>query len=153
MFGMGFTEILLIVVMAIIFVGPDKLPSMMVDIAKFLRDVKNTIGTVKDTISEEIDVGDIKKEALAYKEELLRAKEDISQVGNIKGDIATGLSNLNDDLLSMDEETPKVPKAVKNPAEVTFAKKKKKKKNKLNDEVKESTIEQTQPKKEDEIDV
>ena len=152
MFGMGFTEIILIAVMAVIFVGPDKLPSMMVDIAKFFRDVKNTIGTVKDTINEEINVSDIKKEALAYKQELLKAKEDISQVGNIKGDITTGLSNLNDDLLSMDDETPKVPKAAKSPEKVTFAKKKKKKTSKLNDEIKEDTIDQTKPKKEDEID-
>jgi len=152
MFGMGFTEIILIAVMAIIFVGPDKLPSMMVDIAKFLRDVKNTIGTVKDTITEEIDVSDIKKEALAYKQELLKAKEDIGQVGNIKGDIATGLSNLNDDLLSTTYEAPTVSKATKNPEKVTFAKKKKKKKEKPNDKVKESAVEEDKPKKEDEID-
>jgi len=150
MFGMGFTEIILIAVMAIIFVGPDKLPSMMVDIAKFFRDVKNTIGTVKDTISQEIDISDIKNEALAYKQELLKAKEDISQVGNIKGDIASGLSNLNDDLLSMDDKTPK---AAKEPQEVTFAKKKKKKKKeKVNDEIQESTTEQEKTNKEDEID-
>ncbi len=30
MFGMGFTEILMIAVVAIIFLGPDKLPSAMV---------------------------------------------------------------------------------------------------------------------------
>jgi len=141
MFGMGFTEIILIAVIAIIFVGPDKLPSMMVDVAKFFRDIKNAIGTVKDTISEEIDVSDIKKEALAYKQELLDAKEDISQVGNIK-----------DDILSMDEETPKAPKASNKPQEVTFAKKKKKKK-KLPEEVKEGGIEEKELNKEEKIDV
>ena len=36
MFGMGFTEILIIMVIAILFLGPDKLPGAMVDIAKFL---------------------------------------------------------------------------------------------------------------------
>ena len=41
MFGFGFTEILIIVVIAILFLGPDKLPSAMVDVAKFFRSVKN----------------------------------------------------------------------------------------------------------------
>ena len=54
MFGMGFTEILFIAVIAILFLGPDKLPSAMVDIAKFFRQVKKTLGTVKDSLEEEI---------------------------------------------------------------------------------------------------
>ena len=148
MFGMGFTEILLIAVMAIIFIGPDKLPSTMVDIAKFFRNVKNTIGTVKDSIEEEMNVSDIKQEALAYKEQLLKATEDINPVN----DVAAGLSNLNDDILSMDDEKLKAPKAVKKAEKVTFAKKKKKTE-KVNNEVKESTLAQTETKKEDEIDV
>jgi len=134
MFGMGFTEILLIAVMAIIFIGPDKLPSMLVDIAKFFRNVKSTIGTVKESLEEEINVSEIKKEALAYKEELLNAKDELDKVSNIQDTISSGLSNLNDDILSMDDE-PKVPKEAKKPQEVTFAKKSKKKKSKKEDEV------------------
>ncbi len=37
MFGMGIGEILLIAIVAVLFLGPDKLPSTMVDIAKFFR--------------------------------------------------------------------------------------------------------------------
>ena len=33
MFGLGFTEILLITIVAILFLGPDKLPDMMVSVA------------------------------------------------------------------------------------------------------------------------
>jgi len=127
MFGMGFTEILLIAVMAIIFIGPDKLPSMMIDIAKFLRNVKNTISSVKENLEEEINVSDIKKEALAYKEQLLNATEDITQVTKIPNDITTGLASLNDDILDMDD-APKVPKTKKEAQKVTFSKKSKKKK-------------------------
>jgi len=133
MFGMGFTEILLIAVMAIIFIGPDKLPSMMIDIAKFFRNVKNTIGTVKETLEEEINISDIKREALAYKEELLNAKEGLDKVTNIQDTITTGLADLNDDILSTDDE-PLAPKADKKPQEVTFSKKTKKKKSKKEDE-------------------
>ena len=125
MFGMGFTEILMIAVMAIIFIGPDKLPSMMVDIAKFFRNVKNTIGSVKDTMEEEINMTDIKREALAYKEELLKATDELDTIKEIPNTVNTGLTSLNEDILNMDDQTPKAEKESK---KVTFAKKKKKKK-------------------------
>ena len=35
MFGMGLTEIFLIAIVAVLFLGPDKLPSTMIEIAKF----------------------------------------------------------------------------------------------------------------------
>jgi len=62
MFGMGFTEILIILVVAILFLGPDKLPTAMVDIAKFFRNMKKTIGTLKDSLEEEMNVSEIKQE-------------------------------------------------------------------------------------------
>jgi len=37
MFGLGFMEILFIAIIAILFLGPDKLPGAMVDIAKFIK--------------------------------------------------------------------------------------------------------------------
>ena len=37
MFGMGFFEIVVIVIVAIIFLGPDKLPQAIVDVVKFLK--------------------------------------------------------------------------------------------------------------------
>ncbi len=126
MFGMGFTEILLIAVIAIIFIGPDKLPKMMVDIAKMFRNVKNTIGTVKENLEEEINITDIQREALAYKEELLKATEDVSKVTQIPNDISSGLTSLNNDIMNIDD----TPQTSKEPETVTFKKKPKKKKEK-----------------------
>ncbi len=37
MFGMGFMEIILIAIVAIIALGPEKLPGTMVQIAKFIN--------------------------------------------------------------------------------------------------------------------
>jgi len=126
---MGFTEILLIAVIAILFLGPDKLPSAMVDIAKFFRTVKNTIGSVKESLEEEMNVTGIKQEALAYKEELLKASEGLHKVTNVQATIGSEIDNiLNDtDEAKQESETPKVKKAPKEPQEVTFKKKKKKK--------------------------
>ncbi|MCD6190950.1 MAG: Sec-independent protein translocase subunit TatB [Sulfurimonas sp.] len=138
MFGMGFTEILFIAVIAILFMGPDKLPGAMVEIAKFFRTVKKTVGDVKDSLEQEMNVSEIKQEALAYKKELLDAGESLNKVTDIKGTIASGLSDLNDDILGDDDMEDETPKAASKPEKVTFEKKPKKAK---------------KPKKEENIDV
>jgi len=117
MFGLGFTEILVILIIAILFLGPDKLPSAMVDIAKFFRSVKKTVGTVKDTLEQEMSVADIKQEALAYKKELLQASEELNRVTNLTeiGDSLTHTTETN-----MQKEAPK---AHMQQEKVTFEKK------------------------------
>ena len=126
MFGMGFTEILIIAVIAILFLGPDKLPSAMVEVAKFFRSVKKTIGTVKDSLEEEMNITDIKEEALAYKKELLSASDELKKATDIPN-IGASLTNLGDDLLGDDLE-PTAKKEPVKPEKVTFEKKKKIKK-------------------------
>jgi len=133
MFGMGFTEILLIAVIAILFLGPDKLPSTMIEIAKFFRNVKNTIGTVKDSIEDEMHISDIKKEALAYKQELLKATDRVSQVTDIPKEVTRSLDTYADDILKDDEpeeEKSKEEETPQEPQEVTFKNKNKKKEKK-----------------------
>jgi sec-independent protein translocase protein TatB len=123
MFGMGFTEILLIAVVAILFLGPDKLPATMVEIAKFFKSVKSTIGTVKDSLEEEMQATGIKQEALAYKEELLKASESIHKVTDVKSTINSEISSI---LSDEDEPKQEFKKAPSQAQEVTFKKKKKK---------------------------
>jgi len=60
MFGMGFTEILLILIIAIIFLGPERLPKVAVDVAKFLKSFKSNIAEAKESITQEIDVSELK---------------------------------------------------------------------------------------------
>jgi len=134
MFGMGFTEILIVSIIAILFLGPDKLPGAMVEVAKFFRSLKKTIGTVKDSLEEEMNVADIKEEALAYKKELLNAGNELKRVTDVN-QIGTTLSGLSDDILS--DEKPKKKKKNKEEKEknepkaetVTFEKKIKKEDN------------------------
>ena len=130
MFGMGFTEILIIAVIAILFLGPDKLPSAMVEIAKFFRNAKRTISSVKDSLEEEMNVADIKEEALAYKKELLSATDDIKQATELPV-VGASLSNLHDDFFDDDEDEEEDEKPIKKKPpkseKVTFEKKKKKK--------------------------
>ena len=121
MFGLGLTEIMIIVVIAILFLGPDKLPSAMVEVAKFFKNAKSAIGTVKESIEKEINVNEIKEEALAYKKELLDAQEKITKVT----DVNAHLTNLGDDLIGdiESEPTPKPEKKAKKAEKITFEKK------------------------------
>jgi len=86
MFGIGFTEILLISIIAILFLGPDKLPEAMVQIAKFMKSIKKTVGDAKSSLEEEMRIADLKEEALNYKKQLDSATSELQGFKNISID-------------------------------------------------------------------
>ena len=63
MFGMGFMEIFLALVVAVIALGPEKLPTAAVDIAKFFKKLKGDIDSAKSTIDEELNFSEIRDSA------------------------------------------------------------------------------------------
>lgn len=83
MFGIGFTELLLIAVIAILFLGPDKLPGALVEMAKFIKGVKKTIGDAKSSLEEEMKIADLKEEALNYKQQLNEATQELRGFKNL----------------------------------------------------------------------
>lgn len=123
MFGMGFTEILVISIIAILFLGPDKLPEAMVQIAKFFRNAKSTISTVKESLEEEMNVKSMKDEALAYKKELLDASNKVKSATDIKS-MAAKLTTLEDDSFGDDifSTEPEKKSPASKPEEVTLKK-------------------------------
>lgn len=62
MFGIGFFEILIILVVAVIFLGPDKLPQAIVDFVKFFKAVKKSINEAKDTLDKELEISKLTNE-------------------------------------------------------------------------------------------
>lgn len=80
---MGFTEILLIAVVAILFLGPDKLPGAMVEVAKFIKSAKKALTDAKNTLDEEINITELKQEALNYKAKLDEATEELQGFKNL----------------------------------------------------------------------
>ena len=148
MFGIGFTEILLISIIAILFLGPDKLPETMVQIAKFIKGVKKTVGDAKGALEEEMKIADLKDEALNYKKQLDSATSELRSFKNI-------------DLDNILEDEPKEKKVAKPDTEerssetkveqkndvVTFKKKSRKKKEKTSEENTEKTADNTSDEK------
>ncbi|MDP1784020.1 MAG: Sec-independent protein translocase protein TatB [Sulfuricurvum sp.] len=122
MFGMGIGEILVIIIIAVLFLGPDKLPSTMVEIAKFFRSVKGTINTARATIEDEIKLSGIKESALNYQKELTDASSELARITDLT-ELGGDVSALRNDLsLDMPVSAPAAPKE---PEVITFAPKNK----------------------------
>lgn len=86
MFGIGFTELMLISIIAILFLGPDKLPGALVEMGKFIKSVKKTIGDAKSSLEEEMQISDLKEEALSYKKQLTDATDELKGFKNLSLD-------------------------------------------------------------------
>ena len=56
MFGIGLPEMIVILAVALIVVGPDKLPELARSLAKGVNELKNTMNQVKDSLNEETKI-------------------------------------------------------------------------------------------------
>jgi sec-independent protein translocase protein TatB len=137
MFGLGFTEILLIIVVAILFLGPDKLPEAMVNIAKFMKSVKKAIGDAKSSLDEEMKIAELKEEALGYKKKLDDATSELQGFKNIginpMEEIDEAISGAKKSLADIDSTTSTKGTATQVESKqepITFSKKKTKKSSK-----------------------
>jgi len=101
MFGMGFMEIFLVLIVAVIALGPEKLPSAAVDIARFFKKFKNGLDDAKSTLDNELNISEMKREAEEFK----------SSVSNIKNITTLELDNISN-ITDEDTITPSKPKEV-----------------------------------------
>tara|TARA_Y100001980_G_C14556054_1_gene346220 strand:+ start:2464 stop:2670 length:207 start_codon:yes stop_codon:yes gene_type:complete len=63
MFGLGFSEIVFVIVIFIILFGPNEIPKISKNIAKFYRDIVKVKDDFNDSVNEEInDLKKIKKD-------------------------------------------------------------------------------------------
>jgi len=111
MFGMGFMEIFLIAIIAIIALGPDKLPTAMVEVAKFLKKFKSGVADAKSTLDNELNITEMKEEANKFKAQI----EDTKMSMTMDSKVDLGL----DDIMKDDtrQKKPKIKKSKKKKAE------------------------------------
>ncbi|ACY12717.1 Sec-independent protein translocase protein TatB [Haliangium ochraceum] len=62
MFGMGFGEIVIIVVVALLFLGPERLPQAAKSISKGIRDIRKQTRALRETIEDDNEIGDAVRE-------------------------------------------------------------------------------------------
>ena len=74
MFGIGLPEMIIILAVALIVVGPDKLPGLARSLAKGLMEMKKTLNEVKDNLTQEGEVLDSVQTDLKKTADELKAK-------------------------------------------------------------------------------
>lgn len=74
---MSFPEILIIAIVAVLFLGPEKLPTTMVQVAKFLKSFKRTVNDAKNSFDQEIKIQELKEDAKKYKDSISKTTENI----------------------------------------------------------------------------
>lgn len=124
MFGMGFMEILIIAIIAIIALGPDKLPDAMVQIAKFIRKFKTGLEDAKSTLDNELNVSEMKAEANKFKSQIEETKASLS----IESKIDLGLNDILKDDLTNDSSKNETNETNEKIEKVSFKKEKLEKK-------------------------
>jgi len=82
MLDLGFTEILLIGVIAVLVLGPEKLPETMATIFKYLRKIGNFISETKENIDRELQIKELREEANQYKNDLMSASQKLQEITN-----------------------------------------------------------------------
>ncbi len=104
MFGMGFMEIFLIAIVAVIALGPDKLPTAMVQIAKFIKKMKTGLDDAKSTLDSELNISEMKDEANKFKSQIQDTKASLS----IDSKIDLGLKDILKDDLKEESSVKKI---------------------------------------------
>jgi sec-independent protein translocase protein TatB len=97
MFGMGFMEIFLVLIVAVIALGPEKLPGAAVDVAKFFRKFKSGLDDAKSTLDNELNISEMKKEADQF-------KSSVSNIKNITSLELNDLTNMEDDIKTIKKD-------------------------------------------------
>ena len=63
MFNLSFSEILVIIIIGVLVVGPEELPGLIRKIRHFMTHIRNMVSQITDQIDEQTDLGTLKKEA------------------------------------------------------------------------------------------
>ena len=76
MFGIGLPELIIIAIVALIVVGPKKLPDLARSLGKGLSEFRRAADDVKDNFRETLKTDDVKKEVDDFKDSLLFGRKD-----------------------------------------------------------------------------
>lgn len=106
---MSMGEIIIILIVAVLVLGPEKLPSTAVQIAKILKALKRQVDDAKESIEKEIRVSEIKKEADKYKNEFseynqnIRKKLSFEEFDELKKEIVADTNAIKDDINAIEK--------------------------------------------------
>jgi sec-independent protein translocase protein TatB len=76
MLDIGFSEFLVVVVLSVLVLGPDKLPEAMKDFARFIKKIKKMWRDATADITRELEIEEMKEEVKKYKDELNKLQNE-----------------------------------------------------------------------------
>jgi sec-independent protein translocase protein TatB len=76
MLDIGFPELVVIIVLAVLVLGPDKLPEAMKDLARLIKKMKKMWRDATADITRELEMEDMKEEVAKYKEEMKKLQNE-----------------------------------------------------------------------------
>jgi len=79
MFDIGFAEILLIGVVALVVLGPEKLPTAVRAVGLWIGRAKRAVSSIQSEISEELRLDEMRRTASIKKEELDKELSEMKQ--------------------------------------------------------------------------
>lgn len=82
MFDIGFAELLIIAVVALIVLGPDKLPTAIKTVGMWVGRIRRTVTSIQSEISEELRIDEMKRTTAISKQELEKELKEMSQPFN-----------------------------------------------------------------------
>jgi sec-independent protein translocase protein TatB len=80
MFGIGLPELIVIMALALIVIGPDKLPEMARSLAKTVMDLKKTVATLQDELTRENPLDEVKPELKKLTHELTGELKNLDRI-------------------------------------------------------------------------
>jgi len=116
MFDMGFIEILLIGIVALVVIGPERLPSVARTAGTYLARIRRFVNNVKSDVEQELRTDELQKMLQSQQDELQSLKEIVSS------------SDVTKEVSSLEKSFNETIKDVKSNNEVISEKKKKSKK-------------------------
>ena len=105
MFGIGFPEMIIIAVVALVFIGTDKLPGVLRSIGKSLVQLKRATSDVRSTVQDEMH-------KIEDEIELKDVRESAQSFSNELGGVANKMDPLSLSKLSSGEQLEKIADAI-----------------------------------------
>jgi sec-independent protein translocase protein TatB len=85
MFGLGFSELIILAIVGLVFIGPKQLPEVMKGVGRFFREITNAKEEFKQTVDQDESLRSIRKSVDDIKDSVQNKVEDIKS--DIKGQV------------------------------------------------------------------
>lgn len=109
MFDMGFTEMMLIGIVALIVIGPERLPGVARTAGKYFGRLKRFMTSVKADVEQELRADELRQILADQQRELDTIKDSMNVAGKAFEKEVNGVSAAGESLAESLDETPPIP--------------------------------------------